>query len=520
MYRLVAVGGRIRGKEFDLKDGVNTIGRSHSCDHVIEQDGISKTHMKITVNGDNAFLEDLGSSNGTFVNGKIVKQKTLVDKDKIALPNVIFQLVYVKEKKIIIKKQVLKSEEEDLSFEVREVEPKDFFGKLKFSFKHKVMKLFYGLNEQYEWNFMLGALLILLVLGSVLISVGPVLLSAEEMVYTEIKSRGKQYASEVARINAIHLKRGDLQRIDTLFLDQLESEGVESYELFDMEGRIVRPASKIDTYIKDVLSIKAKDRFKNSGRYDLPYVDTSLGDDVVGIAKTLLVGSVTGQNEPVGIIAIKFKPESVRKLTIMKTSVYLEAFIYSCLLGVFFFGVIYYLTLKPIDELRFQAEEVMRGRLKELSSTQQFVEINQLRSSFNTVLQKNRELQSDGTEEFVEIEDDASYVAILHEVMNGTNQAAMILNSEHNVEYANEACGDLTGIVESLVQGSNILDCAGNEGFAGVLLKLCDDSANNAGTSQTEYYEIKGDDHIINAMALMGKDNFAKAFYITFTREK
>ena len=155
MYRIVAVGGRLRGKEFDLKDGVNTVGRSQDCTIVIEQDGISKTHMQITVSGESCFLEDLGSSNGTFVNGKLVKKKTLEDKDKIALPNIIFQLVYVKEKKIIIKKQVAKNEEEDLSLDSKEVAPKDFFGRIKFAFKHKLMQVLYGFNEQYEWNFII-----------------------------------------------------------------------------------------------------------------------------------------------------------------------------------------------------------------------------------------------------------------------------------------------------------------------------------------------------------------------------
>ena len=65
--------------------------------------------MSITVNGQTAFVEDLGSSNGTFVNGKLIKKKTVKNGDKVALPNVIFQLVYVKEKKKIVKKESSKT---------------------------------------------------------------------------------------------------------------------------------------------------------------------------------------------------------------------------------------------------------------------------------------------------------------------------------------------------------------------------------------------------------------------------
>ena len=518
MFKIVAVGGKLRGKEFELNKGDNTIGRSTECTIPVELDGVSKKHLQITVNGDKCFLEDLGSSNGTFVNGKLVKTKTLDDKDKIALPNVIFQLVYVKEKAVIIKKQVARIEEEDDVTEIAETMPKDLPGKLKFIFKHKFMSVLHGFNEQYEWNFMLGTLMVLMVAGIVGISVGPVMFSAENMVYKEIKARGEQYASEVARVNAIHLKRGDIQAIDTKFLDLLESKGVESYELYDMDGRIIRPSSKIDTYTQDVLSIRVKDAFKKTGAYDETFVDTKLDGDAVGIGKTLQVSTDRG-NEPVAMIAIRFKPDSVRTLAIMKTTIYLKSFIYACMLAALFFGFIYYLTLKPINEIRVQAEEVMRGKRKELESKYVFAEIRTLRNSFNTVLQKNRELQSDDPSEFMEEEDDSSYVAILREIYNGTKEAAMVLNSERRVEYANEKCGDLTGIVESLIQGEDIVDCAGNEGFAGVLLKLCNDTASENGTSQQDYYELKGDDHIISVMSLIGKDNFAKAYYISFMRD-
>jgi hypothetical protein len=521
VFKLVAVGGKKRGTEYVLEDGENNFGRAGDCEHMLEVEGISKKHMRITVSGDNCFLEDLGSSNGTFVNGKLVKKKTVKDKDRIALPNIIFQVVFVKEKKKIIKKKILKSGEEDDSFDFVESEPDNLLGKIKFAYKHKVMKVLYGFNEQYEWNVMLGILIFLFICGNIYFTVGPVLTSTEEMVYTEIKSRGKQYADEVARTNAIHLSRGDLQRIDTLFMEKLQSEGVESYELFDMDGRIVRPSSKIDTYIRDVFSVKSKDIFKNSGRYNKTFIDKNVGNGVVGIAKTLMVNNMkTGQNEPVGIIAIRFKPDSMRKFNVMNSTAYWKALVYTGILAVFFYGFIYYLTLRPLEELRFQAEEVMRGKRKELSSDSLFVELNSLRNSFNSVLLKNRELRNEDVGDFAEIEDDITYISVLKEIMQGTNGAAMILSSEKNVEYVNEAAGDLTGMRENLVQGQNILDCASNEGFAGTLIKLCDDSANNAGTSQEEFYELEGDPYVINVMSMIGKDNFAKAFYITFFREK
>ena len=45
-----------------------------------------------------------------------------------------------------------------------------------------------------------------------------------------------------------------------------------------------------------------------------------------------------------------------------------------------------------------------------------------------------------------------------------------------------------------------------------------DQSANNGGVSQKETYEIQGKEMSVNVCALMGRDRFAKAFYITFVR--
>src|SRR6476620_7775304 len=113
MFKLVVVGGRLRGKEFILNDGENVIGRGADNDVSVPVEGISKKHLKVTVNGETAFAEDMGSSNGTLINGKIIKRLTIKDGDKIALPNLIFQVVYVLEKKVVVKKRVVKGGDDD-----------------------------------------------------------------------------------------------------------------------------------------------------------------------------------------------------------------------------------------------------------------------------------------------------------------------------------------------------------------------------------------------------------------------
>jgi DNA-binding winged helix-turn-helix (wHTH) protein len=53
-----------------LIQGLNVIGRTADADICIDQTEVSRCHAKITVQGTTAMIEDLGSKNGTFVNGR------------------------------------------------------------------------------------------------------------------------------------------------------------------------------------------------------------------------------------------------------------------------------------------------------------------------------------------------------------------------------------------------------------------------------------------------------------------
>lgn len=522
MYKLVAVGGKLRGTEIVLNEGENVLGRGLDTDHALKVDGVSKRHMSVTVNGDTCFVQDLGSSNGTFINGKLVKSATVKNGDKIALPNVIFQVVYVKEKKVIVKKQVAKTEEADeAALDFKDAPPTDLIGKIKYTFKHKAMSVVYSFNEQYEWNVMLGILLFVFVCVNIGLTIGPVLHDGQELLKQEIVARGGQYAEEVARFNRSALGRGDLNRLNTNFLEN-SAEDVTSYELFDLEGRIVRPVGKLNSYVSDPFSVKAWKQILSGGDATLrKTIYDVVGDGEIGIGKAILAYDAnTGREEPVGIIAIRFKPRSWAAQAANQSGSYLEALIITCIVGVVFFGMVYYMTVRPIETMRMQIEEVLRGKRKELEMSTLFEELSPLKNTMNSVLQRLRELQSDGGDDFAELEEDAPYVRTLYEFLQGAQGPVMVLNSEKLIEHINPEGEDLTGMRESSAAGTSLLDSARDQGFAATVIDLCDQSANNEGTSQSEVYELTGKNYMIHVSSLMGKDNFAKAFYITFTEDE
>jgi predicted component of type VI protein secretion system len=71
--------------EFPLKGEQNLIGRTSRCDVRIKHPGISAEHALIRVLPGSATVEDLGSTNGTRVNGKRIELHTLRHGDQIGV---------------------------------------------------------------------------------------------------------------------------------------------------------------------------------------------------------------------------------------------------------------------------------------------------------------------------------------------------------------------------------------------------------------------------------------------------
>ncbi len=83
---LILTEGPGRGKRWELKQDTLTIGRHSSCDIPLPDRRVSRFHARITRQGKNFVLEDLGSKNGTFVNGiPVLTPHTLRDGDEIAI---------------------------------------------------------------------------------------------------------------------------------------------------------------------------------------------------------------------------------------------------------------------------------------------------------------------------------------------------------------------------------------------------------------------------------------------------
>jgi serine phosphatase RsbU (regulator of sigma subunit) len=78
-------------REFRLRDKITLIGRSPACDLVLSKDQVSGRHALILSSCGSYFLEDLGSRNGTALNGRRIQHRVrLRSHDRIEFPGVSF----------------------------------------------------------------------------------------------------------------------------------------------------------------------------------------------------------------------------------------------------------------------------------------------------------------------------------------------------------------------------------------------------------------------------------------------
>jgi hypothetical protein len=82
----------LRGLHVDMLGPV-VVGRSPSCDIVINEPFVSANHARLTLQGPALVLEDLQSTNGTLVNGRAVTEPlTLRDGDDVQIGDAILRV--------------------------------------------------------------------------------------------------------------------------------------------------------------------------------------------------------------------------------------------------------------------------------------------------------------------------------------------------------------------------------------------------------------------------------------------
>ncbi len=85
---LTVVAGRKNGERYQLPPGRVRLGRGTENQVVLDDSRVSRQHAEIFLRGSEWYLRDLGSTNGTYVNGYGIRERALESGDRVSLGGV------------------------------------------------------------------------------------------------------------------------------------------------------------------------------------------------------------------------------------------------------------------------------------------------------------------------------------------------------------------------------------------------------------------------------------------------
>jgi diguanylate cyclase (GGDEF)-like protein len=111
--RLIVLAGGNVGEMYEI-DPQLVLGRGRESDVRLQGDGISRKHARVRIEGEDVLFEDLGSTNGSFINGEKVMNHTLAEGDKLQIgTSVILKFTYHDELDEDFQKQMFESASRD-----------------------------------------------------------------------------------------------------------------------------------------------------------------------------------------------------------------------------------------------------------------------------------------------------------------------------------------------------------------------------------------------------------------------
>ncbi len=90
---LVIKKGHKKGAEYTITTGRTVIGRGTGADIIVDDPAVSRMHAAIEFSKSKFVLKDLGSSNGTFLGGKSIKETGLGHGDTFQIGSTVIEFV-------------------------------------------------------------------------------------------------------------------------------------------------------------------------------------------------------------------------------------------------------------------------------------------------------------------------------------------------------------------------------------------------------------------------------------------
>lgn len=463
MHRLTVVAGKIEGdREIQLERDL-TVGRDQEADVRVHSGKVSRKHAQFHIISGGACVRDLGSANGTFVNGaKIGSERKLVSGDRIVIGDCV--VVYTRTNQDLVVGSSGSSSGLDLSPEenVKAVQKKlTTSDRMDLFFDQKVFPILRGFTELYDWKIVAAVIFLATMIGATLFGVYPLIMEMEASLVREAGRRAVTVAKQIRSDNTRLFQERAFSRL-TLEATQSSSNIVASY-ITDATGKVMAPASEVNSSVPYTFEAEARNVFVQNP--DRQQIFREIGNGLIGAAVPIqLVSQNTGVNATVGIIFVFMSVANIKFDFVQVLMMLVKTGIVAVLFGSVFVWIFLKFAEWPFRELKEKLDIALTGGVPEFEKRLRHPTYHDLVDSIGQLISKMHAKQHTMGDPSSRDSSQGLSIANAHEILDtrfkqfvyDVNIPMMAVDERGYVKLMNNPMGELLGTREEICRDSPI----------------------------------------------------------------
>jgi hypothetical protein len=487
-FELVQNGAVV--SKHDLAEGTYRIGRSSECEIRLSSSQVSKQHALLVVKGNKAAIVDLGSANGVFINGILIKKQRIEPSDEVRIVDYKLRIAASapRAQRPIPPVQGNLAMAQEPAEEIAEpAKPQEKFLQLV---DEKVLLPFYAILRNSDWRMVLGSILAVSLVLSVILSVIPILRWGKHTVEEEALGRAHAILSQAVRENyRVLSKASDFTRL-TVEATEAEKGILNAYVIDPKSNSVLAPPKFFNRSITDDYSLLAIKKIQQGKEERVSLHQT--GDIWIVAQPIYMYSAETNDRALQAIVIATFRLEAGMTNTYEPMA---EAALFALLMSLLSFFLIYKMTQYPLAVMTEQLDSALKGEDITVTAEAKLPELENLATIVNFAVSRvkggsSRMAGAIATDS--DAKEDEQYLRAVSESDVAFSDGILLLDRDKKVCYAGKVLEDLIGLRNQYAKGQNVSDACRDQAFAGTVIDLADSVISSLGEVKTANLDING----------------------------
>lgn len=356
MWSLKFLSGPKAGKQITLPEGLVVLGRVKKCGISIPSPHISSEHAKLHVKSGFIEIEDMGSSNGTFIEGKQIKKAQLKDGDRVFLSSEIAFEITKKATPLMNPQHQLDSYELSTPASQEPVHKKNSLvenlSKSVKTYVHEsLLPGVYQLATWMEFKVLIACFVGAFVFLVISLSSVPLIAILKSSVEQESLNNAETIAQSLARSNMESLKKGFSSGLNVDYA--LRRPGVKkAFIISAVDGRILAPSHLAHTFPKESFIHSARQRDEKTVQ--------KVGSSIIALVPIMFYSPESGTNIPKAYSVVFYGMESLDKGIKKVFGLLVQTSLIALFLGALLFFFLIHLIEFPIRSINHQLGKALK----------------------------------------------------------------------------------------------------------------------------------------------------------------